>query len=148
MISPDAVHSNPLILSAQHLAQIAGQILPAPRHEICGLMGGSGRRVFALFPVPNAAETPENSYFMEPREQVRVMTLLEARGWDIVAIYHSHPPGARTDPSPSDVRQAYYPGVLHVIIVADESGKIASLRAFLIDGPDAVTEVPVVVEPG
>ncbi len=148
MIPARVTASDPLILPEQHLARVAAQVLDSLPLESCGLMGGTHRRVIEVFPVPNVAKYPESSYLMEPHEQVRVMLLLEARRWELVAIYHSHPPGARSDPSPSDLAQATYPGVPYIIVVPDESGGIASLRAFLLDDPREPVEVPVVVERG
>jgi proteasome lid subunit RPN8/RPN11 len=146
MTLPSVPSPTPLVLKERHVARVAAHVRDSLPVESCGLMGGTDRRVIEVFPVPNVAKYPETSYLMEPHEQVRVMALLEACRWELVAIYHSHPPGARSDPSPLDMAQANYPGVPYVIVVPDEVGRIASLRAFLLDDPRRPVEVPVVVE--
>mgnify|MGYP005847894877 CR=1 FL=1 len=137
----------PLHLRAAHVQRVMQHVCTGLPLEVCGLMGGVGREVREVFPVPNVAKNPRVSYYMDPQEQIRILGLIERRGWELVAIYHSHPPGARTDPSPSDVAQAYWTGVVYVIVVPDTAGEIASLRAFLIDQPSSVVEIPIAIEP-
>ncbi len=137
----------PIRLRGVHVHRVAQHVRTGLPLEVCGLMGGVGREVREVFPVPNVAENPRVSYYMDPQEQVRVLGLIERRGWELVAIYHSHPPGARTDPSPSDVAQAYWTGVVYIIVVPNTAGEIASLRAFLIDQPGGVVEIPIAIEP-
>ncbi len=135
-----------LQVSPHQLEAISSHVRAGFPEEVCGLMGGVGGVVREVFPVPNVAAEPRTSFFMEGQRLYDVLALLEKRGWDLVAIYHSHPPGCRTDPSPSDLGQAYYPDTLHVIIVPDQEGEIASLRAFAIVAGRAV-EVPIRILP-
>jgi proteasome lid subunit RPN8/RPN11 len=59
---------------------------------------------------------------------------IEARGWEIVAVYHSHPAGARTDPSPTDIRNANYPEALNLIVSFDRARR-PTVRVFqILDG--------------
>jgi proteasome lid subunit RPN8/RPN11 len=51
---------------------------------------------------------------MEPGEQLKAMLAIEEAGEELLAIYHSHP-GGPAWPSPSDVAEAAYPGVIHLI---------------------------------
>lgn len=100
--------------------------------------------VRGIFPIANISSHPETSFYMDPTELFRGLDALEAKGWDILAFYHSHPTGARTDPSASDLRGASYPDSLQVIIVPGEGGAPDSIRAFLLaDG--AASEVPIIV---
>jgi len=82
--------------------------------ETCGLMGGAESRVRRLYPVDNIRRSPV-AYEMDPTEQLRAMLDMEEEGWELVAIYHSHPHGPQT-PSAIDVDQAYYPDSAYVII--------------------------------
>jgi proteasome lid subunit RPN8/RPN11 len=100
--------------------------------EICGLAAGRLREILRLYPVPNRLASA-SAYEMEPRQQIEAMIDLENRGWELVAAYHSHPRGPDT-PSPTDMAQAYYPGLIQIIISLDERRRPV-VRAFLIDGP-------------
>lgn len=139
MTTPDRLR-----MTAGHLRLIIEHVRSGMPHEVCGLLGGVGGQVKEVFPVPNVAPDPATGFVMDPQAQIDVLLTLEERGWDLVAIYHSHPPGARTDPSPTDVAQAHYPEALSLLLVPDPSGHEVSVRAFTIrDGQ--VSEVPVVV---
>ena len=105
-------------------------------------MGGLGSRVEAIFPVRNVSDHPGTSFYMEENELYRTLVAIEDRGWDLLAFYHSHPPGARTDPSHSDRLGAAYPGSLIVIVVPSHDGLSATIRAFDVGNG----EVPVIVD--
>ena len=106
--------------------------------EGCGIMAGTTSRVERLYPITNLLASP-SAYEMEPNEQLQAMVDLEDRGWEMLAIYHSHPNGPET-PSQTDVLQAYYPDTAYVI-VSFRSRQEPSVRAFhIVDG--RVTEVP------
>ncbi len=82
--------------------------------EACGLMAGKDSRVLRLYPITNLLASPY-AYEMDPAEQVTAMLDIEDRGWEMLAIYHSHPHGPER-PSHSDIAQAYYPESLYVIV--------------------------------
>jgi proteasome lid subunit RPN8/RPN11 len=106
--------------------------------EGCGIMAGPASRVERLYPIANRLASPY-AYEMEPNQQLEAMVDLEDRGWELLAIYHSHPHGP-DKPSQTDVRQAYYPETAYVI-VSFRSRQEPSVRAFyIIDG--RVTEIP------
>ncbi len=99
--------------------------------EGCGLLAGRAGRVERLYPVDNALRSP-TEYEMDPRQQLQAMLDLENAGWELLAIYHSHPHGP-PEPSATDVARAYYPEALHVIVsLADR--KRPSVRTFSISG--------------
>lgn len=81
--------------------------------EACGLVGGLQQRALGVFPVVNSLQSP-NSYRMDAEGQVRIFFDLERRGWDLLAIYHSHPDGPG-HPSPTDLAEAAYPEAIHLI---------------------------------
>jgi proteasome lid subunit RPN8/RPN11 len=106
--------------------------------EGCGLMAGSAGRVERLYPIANRLASPY-AYEMEPGQQLQAMVDLEDRGWEMLAIYHSHPHGPDT-PSQTDILQAYYPEAVYVI-VSFRYLQAPSARAFhIIDGE--VNEIP------
>jgi proteasome lid subunit RPN8/RPN11 len=136
---------DPLRLSREQADQIGGQVQAGMPHEVCGLLGGVGREVREVHPVPNAASNPATAYLLDPSTQLAVMLSLERRGLDLVAIYHSHPPGAMTGPSPSDIAQATYPGVVYLIVVPAPGGEEITMRGFLLERGSPPIEVPIMV---
>ena len=72
---------------------------------------------------------------MDPAQQVETMAAIEAAGWELTGIFHSHPGGPPT-PSATDIAQAYYPESLYVILTPDAMGEWQG-RAFQIDGGQA-----------
>lgn len=101
-------------------------------NEVCGLLGGVGTQVKAVFQTPNAHPDPTSGYQVDGQSLINILNILDQNGWDLIAIYHSHPPGQRTDPSPTDVRQSYYPDSLYVIVAPDHDGDSINIRAFAI----------------
>jgi proteasome lid subunit RPN8/RPN11 len=103
----------------EHLLEHAKRCLP---EEACGLLGGHGDWANAFYPVTNALHSP-TEFFMEPSEQLRAFKQLLQDGYELVAIFHSHPP-APPIPSRRDLeraydferRQPYHPSVRHLIL--------------------------------
>lgn len=106
--------------------------------EACGIMAGKGGLVKRLYPVENQLQSP-HAYKMEPNQQLEAMLDLEEKGWQMLAIYHSHPMGPDV-PSPMDVAQATYPEAAHVIVSLRERQR-PSIRAFLIVD-EVIDEIP------
>lgn len=98
--------------------------------EACGLMAGKADIIQQIYPVKNILSSPV-AYQMDPTQQVNAMLELEEQGWELLAIYHSHPLGPPT-PSPSDIAQATYPEAAYVIISLRDM-RSPSIRAFKID---------------
>ena len=106
--------------------------------EACGLVGGKQQRVLDIFPIANALHSPVR-FRMEPAEQVRVVLDLEGRGWDMLAIYHSHPNGP-DHPSPTDLMEAAYPEAANLIWTFQTGEWLC--RGFLIS-KNHFTEIPI-----
>ncbi len=127
-----------LIISQQDHQTMLEQLDAAHPLEACGLMAGKNGQVFRIYPITNRLASP-HAYEMDPAEQVAAMIDLENRGWELVAIYHSHLYGPE-GPSQSDIAQAYYPESLHVI-VSYLARRSPIARAFHISNGQ-VTEIP------
>jgi proteasome lid subunit RPN8/RPN11 len=130
-----------LTLSHEQLVTIIEQARAGVPEEVCGILGGCERQVFAVYPARNAAEHRLTAYRIDPHDQLRIMEEIEARGWEIVGIYHSHPTGPPT-PSPTDLREAhapgnpdapYYPHTCYLIVSLTNRAE-PSVRAFRIVG--------------
>lgn len=93
------------------------QHVSSSRTEVCGILGGRQAedlyQALIVVPVKNALESPTR-YRMDPGEQLQAMLTLEQNGYDLVAIYHSHPDGPKI-PSETDVAEAYYPEAVQII---------------------------------
>lgn len=110
--------------------------------EGCGLLAGRKGKVMQLYPVDNILGSSV-AFEMDPRQQLAAMIAFEEVGWELTAIYHSHPQGPQK-PSPTDVARAYYPDALH-LIVSFESPTHPTARAFsIVDGQ--VIEVQLRIE--
>jgi [CysO sulfur-carrier protein]-S-L-cysteine hydrolase len=89
-------------------------------NEGCGLLAtkfepeGGSERVERFYPGTNALQSP-TAFEMDPKEVVAALKEVDACGWRLGAIVHSHP---TTVPAPSatDLARAYYPGALMLIV--------------------------------
>jgi len=97
--------------------------------EACGLLSGNGRLVTTLTCIDNILRSP-TAYEMDPQQQIQAMIDFESRGETMLAIFHSHPTGPQI-PSETDVRQAYYPEALYLIISLENNNQPVT-RAFQI----------------
>jgi len=93
------------ILTGETLAEIARQAESGYPEEICGMVIGrpGAPDTYGVRPVPNIANRePQDdpggrprdartAYKMDPLEQLRVLREVDARGWEVLAFYHSHP---------------------------------------------------------
>lgn len=99
--------------------------------EACGLLLGrsEGARVVAeeARPATNRLNSPVR-FEIPPPELYRLWTDAERRGKEVVAIYHSHPAGARAKPSARDAPYLREGGLPWVILSERE------VRAFVWDG--------------
>ena len=104
----------------------------AAPHECCGLIGGSiDGRAGTLYPTKNVAADALVSYEAAPEDLFAAQRAMRERGEQLIAIYHSHPRASNPEPSPTDVRLAYYPAAVYLI--AGLGNDEPCLRAFCID---------------
>lgn len=101
-------------------------------NESCGLLAvqpGMDRLAVAthFYPGTNRDSSPTR-YTMDPAEVFAAFRDLAARGWSLGAIVHSHPATPAT-PSPTDLREAFYPEALMLIVsFATDPPKIRAWR--------------------
>ncbi len=82
--------------------------------EVCGILGGEGESVAAIYRMTNTDASNEH-FMMEPREQFAVVKDLRAKGLTMLAIYHSHPE-TPARPSEEDIKLALTPDISYLII--------------------------------
>ncbi|HET8539506.1 MAG TPA: M67 family metallopeptidase [Anaeromyxobacter sp.] len=90
-----------VVYGAEIVARLVALCEADPAREACGFVVRRGGALHVV-PVANVADryhgadpaafprTSRDSYLMDPREQLRVHRELEARGGEIVAVWHSH----------------------------------------------------------
>ncbi len=98
--------------------------------EACGLLAADAAgKAVAVIPVTNSLHSPVR-YQMDTREQFDAMKRIRQQGWSLFAIFHSHPL-SEPAPSPTDIRQAFYPEA-YMIIVGLENDP-AVVRGFVVE---------------
>ena len=110
--------------------------------EACGLLAGTGERVKAFFALANADASPEH-YSMRPEDQFAAIKAMRRDGLRMLAIWHSHP-ATPARMSEEDLRLAYTPDVVYVIVSLAEPGR-PQIRAFELRDY-AACEIEVLVE--
>ena len=138
-----------LRLSHRDWLAILGHCYDGLPDEACGLLAGRLRpgseepegRVEAVYPCRNQ-DASARTYTVDSRDLIRAVRDAESRGLEVVGVYHSH---THTEawPSPTDVRQAFEPSWLYVIVsLADGDPVLRGYR--IVEGN--IAEVPVVLE--
>lgn len=97
--------------------------------EACGILAGKKNKIETAYPVKNTDKSPV-SYFMEPKEQLKIMKDIRGQGLEMLAIYHSHA-FSQAYPSKKDVELAFYPEVSYAIISLKDN-KNPVIRSFKI----------------
>ena len=149
-MAPTTGFSEPLVrLSIEQHQRILAHCYYGLPDEACGLFGGpviAGEAtgfVSEVYPAVNS-DASSRTYTVDGRDYLRASRDAEARGDDIIGVWHSH---THTDayPSSTDIRQAVDPMWIYVIVsLRDE---VPVLRAFRIR-EDGVRECQVVLERG
>lgn len=104
--------------------------------ECCGLVGGSADGAAqTVYRLRNVAHDPLLAYEAAPEELFAAQQAMRERGEQLLAIYHSHPRSTEPQPSETDVRLAYYPSAIYLIIGLN--GGEAALGAFRISESQA-----------
>lgn len=111
--------------------RILTQAQNSPDREICGLVSAQSNQALRCIPVSNVAEQPERLFAMDPAQQIDAMRQMRERGESLFAIYHSHPTGP-AEPSSTDIEQAGYPEVLHLIVSLNTKG-VLELKGYQFD---------------
>ena len=109
--------------------------------EACGILAGKNGRILKLYRARNA-DRSRVSYRLDPEEQYRIFEDIEARGWELVGIYHSHPTSPAI-PSDTDEKQAGYPEASYVLISLTDPDA-PQVRAFRLE-EDSLSEEDITV---
>ncbi len=128
-------------LRREDYARMARHVQTAAPLEACGLIAGRAGRSVAVYPIPNVLASPSR-FRMDPQAQWQAWRAMQARQWDWLGIYHSHPQGP-PHPSEVDARELTYPEVFHLIWAP--LGDVWVCRAFFWT-PQGFAEAPLRLE--
>jgi proteasome lid subunit RPN8/RPN11 len=112
--------------------------------EACGLVAGEGDQSRLIIPVTNILHDAFR-FRLDPDEELKAFMYAEDKGWDILAIYHSHPQGI-DHPSLTDIDELTFPGIIYLIWY--QNAGVWTCRGYLMQGGSQVSEVPVIITPG
>ena len=108
----------------EHLYRQAEETAPA---EACGYLAGQENHVMRYYPMRNMDQSPDH-FTLDPAEQFEIMKSARKGGFKILAVYHSHPQTAAR-PSEEDIRLAFDPNILYVIVsLADQKKDIQAFK--------------------
>ena len=106
-----------LQLTRNHINAIISHAKESAPEECCGLVGGnSAEQAQTIYRLRNAAAHPQVAYEAAPEELFAAQRQMRERGEQLIAIYHSHPKARSPSPSDTDVRLAYYPNAIYLIV--------------------------------
>jgi proteasome lid subunit RPN8/RPN11 len=139
-----------LRLTESQYETILGNCYDGLPDEACGLLVGplspTGEPTGAVSEARPArnADASARTYTVDPKDMLAAMRAAEARGDEIIGVWHSH---THTDayPSPTDVRQAVDPAWLYVIVSLRD--QVPVLRAYRIR-EGGIAEVAVALQRG
>ena len=124
-----------LSLGPAHLREIILHAQEASPDECCGLIGGSSDgRAESIYRLINVASNTESAYEAAPEQLFAAQKQMRQRGETLLCIYHSHPRASEPTPSDTDVRLAFYPSAIYLIVGL--AGIEPVVRAFTISEQD------------
>jgi [CysO sulfur-carrier protein]-S-L-cysteine hydrolase len=127
-----------LTLRKDHFDEVIRQARIEIPNECCGLIGGHEHIAKSIYPLNNVAANPLVTYEAAPEALFHAQRLMRARAEELLAIYHSHPRAVEPRPSETDVRLAYYPGAIYLIIALGSGAPI--VKAFRISEKERISE--------
>ena len=106
-------------ISRALLRRIIDEAAASP-DEVCGLLFGSPQRIDAAQRCRNVAESPADSFEIDPAALLAAHKAARGGGRAIVGCYHSHP-GGIAEPSPRDAAAAAADDSLWLIVGSGEA---------------------------
>ena len=130
-----------LHIDSKYSGEMVAHALEDDPNECCGILAGKDGEIMSLYRMINIEASPYR-YRMDPKELLKVYNEIDDRGWEIVAIYHSHT-HSEAYPSDTDVRLATWPESRYILVsLLDKENP--PIRAFYIED-GIVTEEDVTI---
>jgi [CysO sulfur-carrier protein]-S-L-cysteine hydrolase len=124
-------------LDSVFVKEIVDQGLREFPNECCGVIAAAADVPVKVFAMKNADASPV-TYRLDGKEQLQVFDEMDAQGWDLWAIYHSHT-HSEAYPSETDRRLAFYPEARYILLsLADREEPV--IRSFFIRDGEVVEE--------
>ncbi len=117
------------ISQSDYMSMLSAAQKAAP-FEACGLLAGQNGKVFKFYELTNADASPEH-FSMIPAEQFAALKDMRANRIEMLAAWHSHP-ATPARMSAEDLRLAYAPSLIHVILSLAIPDK-PQIRAFTVE---------------
>lgn len=106
-----------LTLGKIHADELIAHAREDSPNECCGLIGGTENGVArTVYRLRNVASNALVTYEAAPEDLFTAQRTMRERGEHLLAIYHSHPRASDPYPSETDVRLAYYPTAVYLIV--------------------------------
>lgn len=102
------------IIECNVLDEIINHARGGAPEEVCGLVGGRNNTAHSSYVVENQLHSPIE-YFMDPRNQMESFKTIIRDGFELVALYHSHPESP-PQPSKTDLARAYQTDIRYMIL--------------------------------
>ena len=128
-------------LAADHWAQMEADVASKVPEEACGFVVGKGQHSRFIIPVTNILHDAYR-FRMDPKEELNAFLLAEENGWEILAIYHSHPHGI-SSPSVTDYNELTFPDIVYLIWYQEANQWCC--RGYKMEAQAGQGEVPVIV---
>src|ERR1041385_3170531 len=106
-----------LALRKKDLDEILAHARDAAPQEGWGLIGGTrDGQAQSIYRTRNIAADSLVAYEAAPEDLFAAQRLMRQGDEELLAIYHSHPRSPDPQPSATDVRLAYYPAAVYLIV--------------------------------
>ena len=130
-----------IYLTKEQVEELIGHCKAEVPNEACGILAGKDGQVQKIYRMTNRDKSSA-TFFMEPKEQLKVTKEIRDLGLEMTGIYHSHTE-SQAYPSAHDVEMAFYPEASYVIVsLKDENAP--SIKSFKItDGKISEEEVKI-----
>ena len=126
-------------LQTDQVTQIVAHAREAAPNECCGLIGGTNDgQAQTIYRTRNIASDSLVTYEAAPEDLFAAQRMMRERGEELLAIYHSHPRSTNPQPSATDIRLAYYPSAVYLIVGLGNSEPC--IRAFRISESEGRAE--------
>jgi len=135
--------NEPLKIKKQIIDDILNHARSDAPIEACGYLAGTKSLISQAYPLSNIDKSAEHFSF-SPKEQFSTLRQARNEGIEIRGVYHSHP-NSPARPSPEDIKLAFDPELIYVIVSLAAEGP-GAVRAFrIIEGKVSEITMEVIV---
>jgi proteasome lid subunit RPN8/RPN11 len=135
------VKTSGIYLTPGHWKQMEKDVMAKAPEEACGFVVGEKRHSRLIIPVTNILHDAYR-FRMDPEEELNAFLLAEEKGWQILAVYHSHPHGI-SSPSATDYDELTFPEIIYLIWY--QATDQWHCRGYIMDVQAGTGEVPVII---